>query len=110
MLPPFDPWLAGSVAADVTAATYASAAELALRQRRRLDDLLASVASRSPAYRRLLGGRDPSDVRLQDLPITKKPELMHRFAEWVADPEIDLDALRRFAADPSRIGEPFMGR
>jgi phenylacetate-CoA ligase len=110
MLPTFDPWLTSSVAADVALATYVSADELASRQRRRFADLLASVARRSPAYRRLLGGRNPSAVQLHDLPITRKSELMRRFADWVTDPQIELDALRRFTADPSRIGEPFLGR
>jgi len=110
MLPTFDPWLTSSIAADVALATYVSADELASRQRRRFADLLASVARRSPAYRRLLGGRNPADVQLHDLPITKKSELMRRFADWVTDPQIELDALRRFTADASRIGEPFLGR
>src|SRR5450631_2338287 len=101
MLPTFDPWLTSSVAADVALATYVSADELASRQRRRFADLLASVARRSPAYRRLLGGRNPADVQLHDLPITKKSELMRRFADWVTDPQIELDALRRFTADAS---------
>ena len=110
MFPAFDPWLTSSVAADVAMAASASADALATRQARRLAALLSSAARRSPAYRRLLGGRNASQVRLQDLPVTRKPDLMNRFTEWVTEPEIRLDALRRFTADPSRIGEPFMGR
>ena len=110
MLPPFDPWLTGSVAADVAMATYASADALAARQARRLAELLSAAARRSPAYRRLLAGRPASQVRLGELPITRKPELMRHFADWVTDPQIRLDALRRFTADAARVGEPFIGR
>jgi len=38
------------------------------------------------------------------------PELMARFADWVCDPVLQLDALRAFVADPARIGEAFAGR
>ena len=110
MQPTFDPWTAFTVGADVAAAASASAGDLAARQSRRLTALLSSAARRSPFYRRLFGAGDASRLRLQDLPVTRKPELMKRFSEWVTDPAIRLDDLRRFTADPSRIGEPFLGR
>jgi phenylacetate-coenzyme A ligase PaaK-like adenylate-forming protein len=39
-----------------------------------------------------------------------KPELMARFDEWVADPDITRAEVERFVADPDRAGEPFLGR
>ena len=110
MQPTFDPWITYTVGADVAAAATASADDLAARQSRRLTALLSSAARRSPFYRRLFGAGDASRLRLQDLPVTRKPELMKRFSEWVTDPAIHLDELRRFTADPSRIGESFLGR
>ena len=110
MLPTFDPWLASSVSADVSVASRADPAGLAARQRRRLTDLLAAAARGSSLYRRILGGRDPAAVNLVDLPVMRKTELMQQFEDWVTDPELKLDELRRFAADPSRIGEPFLDR
>ena len=108
--PPFDPWLSASVAADVTLASHASSAALAARRARRLAHLLASAARGSPLYRRLLKHRDPASLRLDELPVMHKAELMQRFEEWVADPDLRLDALRRFVADRTRIAEPFLGR
>ena len=108
MLPPFDPWLSGVVAADVAAAARAGTDVLAARRARRMADLLAA-AHRSRLYRRLLEG-DAASLRLEDLPIMRKADLMRQFGDWVTDPELRLDALRRFAADPSRIAEPFLGR
>ena len=54
-------------------------------------ELLAAAATTSPMYRELLAGRDPATLALADLPIVRKPELMRRFHEWVADPAIRLD-------------------
>lgn len=110
MLPPFDPWVSCTVAADVAAAAHAGTPALAARQARRLNELLAAAARGSRLYRQLLKGRDPARVRLEDLPVMRKADLMRQFDDWVIDPELQLDALRRFTADPSRIGEPFLGR
>ena len=110
MRPPFDIWLSSAVAADVAAASHASADALVATRERRLAHLLASAARRSPLYRRLLKGRDVRNLRLTDLPVMRKAELMRHFDDWVTDPEVKLDALRRFIADRSRIAEPFLGR
>lgn len=110
VLPPFDPWRSCRVAADVAAASHAGTDALAARQARRLKELLVIAAHGSALYRRLLNGRDPAGARLQDLPVMRKADLMRHFDDWVTDPELRLDALRRFTADPALVGEPFLGR
>lgn len=105
-----NPWLSGTVALDVALAPRAQADAMAARRNRRLGALLASAARDSPLYRRLLRGRDPARLRIEDLPVMRKAQLMQHFAEWVADPRLRLDALRRFVADRAHIGEPFLGR
>src|SRR5882762_6442390 len=110
MLPPFDPWLCGVVAADVAVASYAGAQALASRRAQRLRALLASAARGSHLYRRLLKDRDLSATRLQDLPVMHKADLMRQFDDWVADPELKLDDLRRFVRDRTCIAEPYLGR
>ncbi|MFL6665001.1 MAG: phenylacetate--CoA ligase family protein [Rhizobacter sp.] len=110
MKPPFDPWLTTQVSLDVSMAGRADAAALAARTRQRLSALLASAQRGSPMYRRLLEGRDPRQVSLDELPVVTKRGLMHAFADWVADPDVHLDALTRFAADPSRVATPFLDR
>ena len=108
--PPVDPWLSGAVAVDVALASHASADAIADRQERRLRELLASARLHSPLYRRLLKGCEPGALALADLPQTPKAELMACFDEWVADPRLRLDEVRRFVADRERIAEPFLGR
>lgn len=110
MLPPFDPWLTSLVAADVAVASHAGAEALAGRRARRLADLLRSAARGSALYRQLLAGRDPARLRLEELPIAHKTELMRRFDDWITDPALRLDALRRFTSDRARIADPFLGR
>jgi len=110
MLPPFDPWLSSRVAADVAVASHAGADALAARQARRLADLLASAVRGSALYRRLLQGGDPLGLRLDELPILSKSRLMGAFDDWVTDPALRFDALRRFTADRARIADPFLGR
>ncbi|MEJ8810201.1 AMP-binding protein [Variovorax ureilyticus] len=104
-----DGWLWGTVATDVAVASYADGDALAARQRQRLARLLASAKERSPFYGRVLQDCDCDHVRLGDLPVVHKAELMHHFDEWVADPAIRLGELRRFVADPRRIAEPYLG-
>ncbi|GAA4339164.1 coenzyme F390 synthetase [Variovorax defluvii] len=110
VLPPFDPWLTNRIALDAAAAAHADAAALAARRDRRLADLFRAAARGSPFYRRYLAGRNPADIRLDTLPLVHKAELMDAFDDWVADPVLRLDALRRFTADRSRIADPFEGR
>ena len=108
MLCCFDPWRTAAVACDVASASRESADGIGLRQSRRLKALLERAARESPLYRQILRGRH--DPALAELPVMHKQELMQRFDEWVTDPRLKLDALRRFVADPRRIGEPFDGR
>ena len=108
--PPFDLWLSSTFATDVVATTHANAAALAARQERRLAAVIASAIHKSPFYRHLLKGAGPHGMRLHDLPVVRKPELMRRFDEWCTDPAIRSDALHAFLADPANIGRPFLGR
>ena len=110
MQAPFDAWAAGVLAADVASASRAGAQSLAARRERRLAELLRSTVRDSRLYRRLLKGRDPAAWSLHELPIARKPDLMRDFDDWVTDPEVRLDELRRFTADRSRIGDPYLGR
>lgn len=110
MLPPFDPWLASSVAADVWVASRSSCEALASRQAHRLRTLLAAAAKGSRLYRGLLGRGDPAGARLQSLPVARKAELMRHFEDWVTDPSLELAGLRSFLRDPAQIGQAYRGR
>ena len=101
---------AASIGADVMLAGALSPAAIGERQAARLARLVEHAARASPRYRRLLRGANPAEVKLTSLPVTSKHELMRSFAEWVCDPRLQLAELRAFVADPSRIGQPYLGR
>jgi phenylacetate-coenzyme A ligase PaaK-like adenylate-forming protein len=109
-LPLFDPWLTGSVAADVWAVPHDTPAGLARRQSQRLHRLLEVAGRRSAWFRKVLAGRDPAATPLDALPVSHKAELMAHFADWVTDPALSLVALNEFTRQPQRIGEAFLGR
>ncbi|HEX6362855.1 MAG TPA: AMP-binding protein, partial [Albitalea sp.] len=109
MLPVLDPWRASAIALDVLAASRAAPAAVRERQAQRLAALLVAAARRSPLYRSLLRGRDPASTPLEALPPARKGELMARFDEWMGDRRFTLPSLRRFVADPLRIGRPHHG-
>ena len=98
-----------AIAFGVWGATHAGAAALAQQRAARLAALL-DAARHTRLYAPLLAGRDPAQVRLEELPPMRKPALMAAFDDWVADPALRLPALRRFLADHSRLGEPYLDR
>jgi phenylacetate-coenzyme A ligase PaaK-like adenylate-forming protein len=108
--PAFDPWRSASAYFDVLAMTRAKPALLRARQQQRLEALLRAVSRGSALYRAWLGPLNGALPTLADLPVVRKGELMRRFDEWVCDPELDLQALRRFTADPQRVGDAYLGR
>ncbi len=102
--------LLGITSLDVLAAGCATPQAILARQHCRLASLLYTLAQGSSLYaHRLRNHLDPS-APLHSLPVIRKTELMERFDEWVTDPAITLKGLRRFTADPQRIGEPYLGR
>jgi phenylacetate-CoA ligase len=65
-------------------------ADLERYQRERFEDTVRDAIARSPLYRELYAGRG-----LDDLPTVSKDVLMERFADWVTDPRLRLDALEQ---------------
>ncbi|MGW0701158.1 phenylacetate--CoA ligase family protein [Streptomyces sp. NPDC002867] len=83
---------------------------LAHRQRERLAAMVGFARTHSPYYRELYR---TLPERVEDpalLPVTRKQTLMARFDDWVTDPEVTIDRVRAFVADPGRAGERFLGR
>lgn len=83
---------------------------LAQRQRERLAAMVDFARTHSPYCRELFR---TLPARVEDpalLPVTRKPDLMARFGGWASDPEVTIDRVRAFVADPRRAGERFLGR
>jgi phenylacetate-CoA ligase len=81
------------------------------RQERRLRDLVAFARTASPYFRRQYAGLPTGVAQPDRLPPVTKSDLMSHFDEWVTDPAVTLDVLRRdFLADSGRVGERYLGR
>ncbi|MCD6679318.1 MAG: AMP-binding protein [Burkholderiaceae bacterium] len=113
---PFDWWRGGCEWVRCSARLqelWADRLSSAQARRGKRDARLASLLAHARAHSRLLArhwrGVSP-DAPLQALPPSTRGELMAHFDDWVTDPGIRLDEVRRFVADPARVGEAFLGR
>ena len=106
----FDPLRMGAVSLDMLVCGRASQPDLEGRQHARLRALLAAAVRGSGIYRERLKGKVPEMLRLRDLPLVSKRELMGNFSAWVTDPDVKLPDLRAFVADPRRIGEAYLNK
>lgn len=80
-------------------------AAIARREQARLQDLVRLARTASPYYRHLYRDVPPGPVDLRSLPVTVKRDLMAHFDDWVTDPEVTLESLKRdFLSDPSLAG------
>lgn len=80
-------------------------------QHSRLRALVAHARARSPFYRRLYRDLpEPTPADPGGWPSVKRATLMRHFDDWVTDPAVRLADLRRFIADPARVGERYLGR
>ena len=103
-------WQGGLTALDVWASSCLPGPVLMQRQAARLDALLRHAVRCSPLYRELAAGMDVQALDVGDFPVVTKRALMPRFDDWVTDPALRLADVRRFVADPDRIGADYLGR
>lgn len=106
----FNPLRLSSVSMDLLAVNLGTPQGIAARQQTRLAKLLGATLRDSRLYRELVAAGTSAETPLHALPVVTRAELMARFDDWVTDPNLKLDALRAFTADPARIGEAWLGR
>jgi phenylacetate-CoA ligase len=96
----WDIWRAGREAPE----------EAASRRRALLLRLIGHARDRSPFYRQLYAAlpEDISDLRI--LPPVSKRELSENFDAWATDRAVTRKTAEAFIADPSRIGQLYLGR
>ncbi|SMX25802.1 hypothetical protein BOA8489_03947 [Boseongicola aestuarii] len=77
------------------------------KQLRNLRRLVERVRRDSPLFRRLYEVLPPSDeIELGDLPVTRKPELMAEFDDWLTIRSLPLDKAREHLRDLGKVGVP----
>lgn len=83
--------------------------EIDFARQRRLGRLLQCAVT-APFFREKYQGLDLNRIELSALPTTNKKELMSNFDRTLTDPEVRLEEVERFMADPTNIGRWFLGR
>lgn len=77
------------------------------RQLRNLRRLVEKARRDSPLYHRLYADLPPSsEIELSDLPVTRKPELMAEFDDWLTIRSLPLDKAREHLRDIGKVGVP----
>lgn len=108
----FDPWRTAIAYADAVAMRRLPAHAWQRRQAERLQALLSDVSQRSPWWRKRLAPalQRGGGFALERVPVSRKRALMTHFADWVTEPGLGLQALRRFARGAVAHGDAFEGR
>ena len=82
-------------------------ARIEAKQLRNLRRLIEKARRDSPLFRRLYADLPPSDeIELSDLPVTRKPELMAEFDDWLTLRSLPLDLARAHLQDMGQVGVP----
>ncbi len=80
-----------------------SFADIQALQCRQLSSLVEHAVTHSRLYRNMYGSlRNPAAVRLEELPILTKAELMDNFDDWVCDPRLNLNDIQAHLAELRR--------
>lgn len=111
--PVFDALRLADASLDITATQRLGARAIRTRQASRLRALLDAARSGTRFWRERLPASLPdggAEIDLATLPVLTKAQLMARFDDAVAQPEVTLAGLREFVSDPARVGEAFLGR
>ncbi|WP_210325960.1 phenylacetate--CoA ligase family protein [Oricola nitratireducens] len=77
------------------------------KQLRNLRRLVEKARRDSPLFHRLYADVPPSsEVELRDLPVTRKPDLMREFDDWLTIRSLPLDRAREHLSDIGKVGVP----
>ncbi len=77
------------------------------KQLRNLRRLVEKARRDSPLFHRLYADLPPSsEIELRDLPVTRKPDLMAEFDDWLTIRSLPLEKAREHLRDIGKVGVP----
>ena len=103
-------WSLAPVAWDIWLAAAAGREAIAARAARRFAEIVRFARERSPFYAEHCRALPQAGFPPRDVPPVSRGELMKRFDDWVADPDVTLDTAGDFVSDPARVGRLYLGR
>ena len=99
-----------AVAWDAWRTERGGSPQITRRQRERLDQLVDYARAHSPLYAERYRGLPAHVAALEQLPPVTKPELMHRFDDWVTDSEVHRSDLQQWIGDLSHLGHDYLDK
>lgn len=95
---------------DVWRATKSGQDGIAVRQQRRLADIVSYARTHAPFYAEKYRHLPENMTEVQQLPVSTKTELMSRFDDWVTDVAITKEKVEAFVQNKALIGHQFLGQ
>jgi len=87
--------------------TWGGRKRIAAKQLRSLRRLVEKAQRDSPLFHRLYADLPPSsEIELRDLPVTRKPDLMREFDDWLTIRSLPLERAREHLRDIGNVGVP----
>ena len=105
---PWPAWITDT--AEIWWTRAAGAAAIAQVREKRTAALIEHARTHSRFYREAWRHLHHGALRLDELPVVTKRQLMARFDDWVTDPTIKLREVETFLDDRSNIGKRYRGR
>jgi putative adenylate-forming enzyme len=105
-----DHWTVGALVTNLLWTRCLGASAIAAAQAQRLAERTAHARRHSPFYRRVWRHLPAGPVKLTDLPVVTKADLMASFDEWCTDRAIFWSDVEAFTAARAHIGRRFRER
>ena len=98
-----------NIVSSVKEASVIDRSLLETLQRERLHDLFVYARAHSP-YLQKKYAKLPESPQLDEIPVSLRSELVGHFDDWVTDPEVKEDDVKKFLSDTNNIGTKFLGK
>ena len=76
----------------------------------RLNNLVANSRKLSPFYKDKFSRLPDSNITLEEIPISTKPELMEHFDSWLTNRSLNISEIKKYLSKPSNIGKPIFNK
>ena len=76
----------------------------------RLNNLVANSRKLSPFYKDKFSSLPDSNITLEEIPISTKPELMEHFDSWLTNRSLNISEIKKYLSKPSNIGKPIFNK
>ena len=76
----------------------------------RLNNLVENSRKLSPFYKKKFSYLPDRNVRLEEIPVSTKTELMEHFNSWITNRSLNLSEIKKYLSNISNIGKPIFDK